>query len=378
MSKQLFCQSKSPLFNSQSQPGDHLSLPANNLHCSERGISLATGIKGNVAVIHPSDRGSHLEWLGEHLKYACLGPLPEVVISQVEDLGEQFSNYEFHPYIFREKEHGFHRNEKWLSIVDKRDQKNLFIKMCQRIGIPTPKTWIFGCKEEVGNLESFPYPIWFKINCSSDGRGVLKCETPDELQEALSRISSDIKFQLQKDLGDKVVTFLNLQYRVVGGRAYRLCLTDQVLEGSKHVGNVFLGEKHHQSAWLVTDALANLDAKKGMRNVFAYDVAVIKKNGRYEYLVLEENPRYNGSSTPTIIAEKLRHRGTWLAKPFQLGKELTDVDLGEILYSRKTGQGVVPHITSTAKTKKEISVTLLAPSEPVRHYLENRLRYLLS
>lgn len=372
----LFHQSRGSLLGRQA--GDKLSGELDGLLYSDRGIALGTGERDNVVIIHPSDAGSHIDWMMEHFRYAGLGPLPNIVVGELQDFkGSELETHDFRPFIFYPDEHDFQPNHKWFSVVDEQDQKNKFIEVCRAMKIPTPKTILVSNKNHLGDLEKLKYPLWFKISRSFTGRGVFKANSANELAALLTLISPEIAFQLQEDLGDKLVTCLNLQYTAVSGKAIPSLLTDQELKGTVHVGNKYLGGQHHRAAWNSTFGLANELAKRGLRHTFAFDVAVMKTSGGYRYLLLENNPRVNGSTTPTAIVQKLGYAGDWVAKPFKLKKKLTEIDLGEILYNRKLGYGVVPHITSTASKKNEISATIMAPTESMRLDLEEKLNLLL-
>jgi hypothetical protein len=59
------------------------------------------------------------------------------------------------------------------------------------------------------------------------------------------------------------------------------------------------------------------------------------------YMPIECNPRFNGASYPTLIAEKLA-ANSWIARTFATSKRhLSDIDLSGIEYNPVMGNGVV-------------------------------------
>ena len=63
--------------------------------------------------------------------------------------------------------------------------------------------------------------------------------------------------------------------------------------------------------------------------------------GRIEYPAIECNPRYNGASYPTAVAQKLNIE-QWLARTFKTDRRsLEDVDLSGLEYNPATGEGII-------------------------------------
>ncbi len=50
--------------------------------------------------------------------------------------------------------------------------------------------------------------------------------------------------------------------------------------------------------------LAEWMYEKGMKGVWAFDIAVLEKDP-VQYMIIECNPRYNAASYPSIIGRKL-------------------------------------------------------------------------
>ena len=78
-----------------------------------------------------------------------------------------------------------------------------------------------------------------------------------------------------------------------------------------------------------------------MKGVFAFDVAVEQTDRGLRFPAIECNPRFNGSSYPTVIAHKL-DIPEWRAVSLQTRfRHLSDIDLGGIEFNMQSGEGVV-------------------------------------
>ncbi|MEO0377035.1 MAG: ATP-grasp domain-containing protein, partial [Cyanobacteria bacterium P01_A01_bin.17] len=87
--------------------------------------------------------------------------------------------------------------------------------------------------------------------------------------------------------------------------------------------------------------MAQWMAKKGMKDVFAFDVAVDERENQPRYLAIECNPRFNGASYPTGIARKLGIK-SWSCETFRTHyRSLKQVDLRDIEFNPETGAGVI-------------------------------------
>jgi hypothetical protein len=80
---------------------------------------------------------------------------------------------------------------------------------------------------------------------------------------------------------------------------------------------------------------------RGIKGIFAFDVAIVQTDNGLRFPVIECNPRYNGASYPTLIAQKLGIT-EWSARSLSTRQRaLSDIDLGEIEYDSKTGEGAI-------------------------------------
>jgi hypothetical protein len=81
--------------------------------------------------------------------------------------------------------------------------------------------------------------------------------------------------------------------------------------------------------------------KRGMKGIFAFDVAVVQTEQGLRFKAIECNPRFNGATYPTMVAHKL-DIPEWSAVTFSTQhRRLADVDLNGIEFNMKTGEGAV-------------------------------------
>ena len=88
-------------------------------------------------------------------------------------------------------------------------------------------------------------------------------------------------------------------------------------------------------------AAAEHALQRGMKDIFAFDVAVTAQPGECRYLALECNPRFNGASYPTLVARKLGIE-RWSYETFTTEfRNLGEIDLEGIEYEAQSGTGVI-------------------------------------
>ena len=185
-------------------------------------------------------------------------------------------------------------------------------------------------------MSPFPYPCYLKPAISVDGAGIRRCENQEQLNEALKTFSDDLPLQIQEEM--TASTFLNLQYCVTHNRLKRLAVTEQVLDGYAHIGNRY--PSIHQP-WELVEPMAEWIAQRGMKEVFAFDVAVIEDEGKTDYLAIECNPRFNGASYPIGVATKLKIK-SWSCETFLTQyRSLDQLDLSNIEFNPQSETGFV-------------------------------------
>jgi hypothetical protein len=246
----------------------------------------------------------------------------------------------FHPsvFFFGPEECRFWGDHTWMEVVDYINSKNNFVALADELGVDVPRTH---CFERAGGiaaeqLQDLTYPCYAKAAVSVSGVGIYRCERPAELQEALARFPADTPIQIQEEVAAE--TFLNMQYQVVGNRAVRLTASEQILDGFVHQGNQ-VPARHEP--WDMVEPMAQWLVEHGIKGIFAFDVAVVQTPQGLRFPAIECNPRFNGASYPTLIANKLGIK-RWRAIALRTGhRRLDKIDLADIEFDPRTGQGVV-------------------------------------
>ena len=230
------------------------------------------------------------------------------------------------------------RNQDWQDVVEFINSKNNFIRLAEELDVTVPLTL---CAENQSQLKnhsnvSFPYPCYLKPAISVDGVGIYRCTTPDELESAIANLDQNIPLQLQQEV--KADKFLNLQYQVKNETVEPLAATEQILDGFAHQGNRY---PTAYQPWELIEPMAKWMTQKGMKGIFAFDVAVVEKETGVDYFAIECNPRFNGASYPTGIAQKLKINN-WSSENFTTKyHSLDELELRDLEYDPITGTGII-------------------------------------
>jgi hypothetical protein len=266
---------------------------------------------------------SHTENVIWHLKPKELG----------SHIGYQPSVFYFGP-----DECKYWGDHEWLETVDYINSKNNFMALADRLGVEVPKTLCFTTVRDIDAdaVGAMTFPCYLKAAVSVSGVGIYRCENEAELAAATGSFAADVPVQLQEEV--RTDTFLNLQYRVIGNDVVRLAASEQILDGFTHQGNR-VPSTH--APWTAVDAMADWLRDHGMKGIFAFDVAVVQTDAGLRFPVIECNPRYNGASYPTIIAQKLGiPEWSTLSLSTQY-RSLSDIDLDGIEFDHRTGEGAI-------------------------------------
>lgn len=254
-----------------------------------------------------------------------------------EELGEHIG---FQPSVFFFGPHEcvFWGDHQWMEIVDFINSKNNFMTVADKLNIDVPHTRCFDRAGDVGDAEigDTVFPCYAKAAVSVSGIGIHRCSNDPELRRALASFDADTPIQIQEEIVAE--TFLNMQYHVVGGRLYHMQASEQILDGFAHQGNRVPARF---APWSAVDPLAEWLVERGMKGVFAFDIAVTQTPNGLRFPVIECNPRFNGASYPTAVAQKL-DIPEWSAISLSTRhRKLADIDLGDLEFDPRTGQGVV-------------------------------------
>ena len=256
------------------------------------------------------------------------------------DLKELGGHVGYQPSVFfyGSDENKFWGDVSWLQIVEYINSKNNFMSLAKALNVDIPTTLCFEAAGLVRqeNLENVVYPCYLKAAISVSGVGIYRCENEQELVENLKKFKLNTPVQIQEEVIAK--SFLNMQYKVVGNELIRLAASEQILDGFVHQGNRVPAS---HEPWEEIEPMAEWLVAHGMKGIFAFDVAVVETPSAWRFPAIECNPRYNGASYPTLIAQKL-NIPEWSAMTFNTQfRNLSDIDLSEIEYDKSTGEGAI-------------------------------------
>ncbi|MGB3239096.1 MAG: hypothetical protein WBB29_12425 [Geitlerinemataceae cyanobacterium] len=328
------------LFNHDIGICTHESVVGNHLY-SGRALGL-TEVEDTIQ-LHPELR-SQFPAITAHYDRIGLTYSKNVIWDVSLQLYDRYPNLEISVFYFGDTRNPNSPQSNWFkqldpqrfSVVESIDSKNNFMQISKNLGVAVPKTFCFDTKTEISNLDKFPYPCYLKPAVAVAGAGIHRCDNAEALASILQKTPNDIPLQIQEEV--IASSFLNLQYQVTDSGWQRLAATFQILKGYTHIGNRY--PSPHQP-WELVDPMAEWMAQQGMKEVFAFDVAVVEEEEKIRYLAIECNPRFNGASYPTGIANKLkidRWSGEVLSTQY---RSLDEIDLSGIEFNSQTQTGVV-------------------------------------
>ncbi len=287
------------------------------------------------------------------------------------DLSHLGSHIGFEPsvFYFGPHESRYWGDSQWLQTVEFINSKNNFMQLADELGVDVPATDCFDSVNDITDaaIAEFPFPCYLKAAVSVSGVGIYRCETLEELLAAIDKFEKDVPVQLQEEVDTNI--FLNLQYRVVDGKAVKLEASEQILDGFAHQGNTVPAT---HEPWHIVDPMADWLVENGMKGIFAFDVAVVQTERGLRFPAIECNPRFNGASYPTMIAQKL-DIPEWTAISLSTShRDFDQLDLSDIEYDHNKGEGVIMVNWGTILEGK--LVFLLAGAEEYRDELAVELK----
>lgn len=241
-------------------------------------------------------------------------------------------------FFFGPEERRHWGDHMWLEAVEYINSKNNFMALANELGVDVPRTLCFDSVTDIGPdaRERITYPCYLKAAVSVSGVGIYRCENEAELLDAMERFERGVPVQVQEEV--KTETFLNMQYRVIGNDVIRLAASEQILDGFVHQGNRVPAS---HEPWDALDPMAYWLKDRGMKGIFAFDVAIVQTDKGLRFPVIECNPRFNGASYPTVIAQKLDIPEWTAINESTKYRNLAEIDLHDIEFDRKTGEGVI-------------------------------------
>ncbi len=287
---------------------------------------------------------------------------------------KQYPDYEPSVFIFSQainKSGEAEQHQDWQDVVEFINSKNNFISLAEELNVNIPRTLCAENQSQLKKHDDIPYPCYLKPAVSVDGVGIYRCENQAELDNALTKLDDNTPLQVQQEIiADK---FLNLQYEIKDEQAQSLAATEQILDGFAHQGNRY---PTAYQPWELVEPMAQWMAKKGMKEIFAFDVAVVDTDDRIDYFAIECNPRFNGASYPTGIAQKLAIK-SWSSDNFIIKyRSLDEIDLGELEYNPATQTGAIIYNWGSVLVGK-LGVLLagsIAQQDELRQLLIQRLK----
>jgi hypothetical protein len=296
----------------------------------------------DIIQLHP-DLKLELNAITEHYARIGLSHSKNVVWDTSFSVLADYPDYEISVFFFGDAVHKASLDEDWFSRLDQDrlkvvqfiNSKNNFIQLAEELGVSVPKTLCAKNKAAIKNYAQLPYPCYLKPAVSVNGAGISRCENEQQLIHALKTLEDDIPLQVQEEV--IASNFLNLQYHVTSQGVEHLAATEQVLEGYAHRGNRY---PTAYQPWEIVEPMAEWMAKHGMKEVFAFDVAVVEATDT-RYLAIECNPRFNGASYPTGIANKLKIT-SWTSETFASElSSINEIDLTGIEFNSESGTGAI-------------------------------------
>lgn len=273
-----------------------------------------------------------------HLTHSA-SPIWDLSSSKLtENQGSEVSVFLYDDVVSRESstaEWFRSKDPRWIDCVRYINSKNNFISLADKLGVTVPSTVCAECKSQL-ELDNLLFPCFLKPAVSGNGAGIVYCMSKGELEKALTVFPKKSPLQVQENV--KAITFINLQYRIKDNSLQRLAATEQILEGSAYCGSRY---PSRFEPWELVEPIAEWMAVKGMKDIFAFDVAVAAPSMEPRFLALECNPRYNGATYPTLVAKKLGIEN-WSLESFSTEhKSLDQIDLEGVEYESSSGTGVI-------------------------------------
>jgi hypothetical protein len=286
--------------------------------------------------------------------HPLLQPLYPAISSHYKNIGLPFSEniiwdiglnhlsahqgYEPSVFFFGPNEHHNWQDKRWAQSVEYINSKNNFMSLARELSIDIPYTECFDniTAIEDDDIDNFIYPCYLKAAISVSGVGIYRCEDNNEFRKAMALFETSVPVQVQEEIRSD--TFLNMQYRIVNDTVVRLAASEQILDGFVHQGNRVPAS---HEPWKAVEDMAIWLLNNGMKGIFAFDVAVVQTDRGLRFPAIECNPRFNGASYPTIIAQKMGI-DEWSAITLSTHyRDLDNIHCEDLEYDHTSGEGII-------------------------------------
>lgn len=241
-------------------------------------------------------------------------------------------------FYFGSEEYSNWGDVAWYEMVEFINSKNNFMQLAKELDVDVPATICFDSVTQINDssIKDIKFPCYLKAAVSVSGVGIYRCENKADLIENQFKFTRDTPVQIQEEITTD--TFLNMQYMVVDDEVIRLTTSEQILDGFVHQGNRVPASCE---PWEHVDRMAAWLKDHGMKGIFAFDVAVVESENGIRFPAIECNPRFNGASYPTLIAQKLNIK-EWSTLTFSTKyRNLKDIDLTDIEFDKKSSEGAI-------------------------------------
>lgn len=333
--------SEKKIFNHDIMHCTHDAVVGNYLYS---GRVLGMSKPADLIQLHP-DLQSQWEAITAHYSQIGLShsqnPIWDVSFEQLRN----YPDYEPSVFIFDDSLHDCienndwfsDRNQEWQDVVEFINSKNNFIRLAKELNVKVPRTLCAENQMQLKDYDDIPFPCYLKPAISVDGVGIYRCANRKELDSALEELAEDIPLQLQQEI--IATKFLNLQYQATAKEEVKpLAATEQILDGFAHQGNRY---PTAYQPWELVEPMAQWMMTKGMKGIFAFDVATVETETDVDCFAIECNPRFNGASYPTGIAQKLGI-DSWCSDNFMTKyRSLDEINLGDLKYNSTSRTGAI-------------------------------------
>ncbi|MCB1870258.1 MAG: ATP-grasp domain-containing protein [Gammaproteobacteria bacterium] len=320
------------IFNHDIPSGIREDVAGNHLYS---GRALGLSEPHDIIQIHPFLKR---EWeaISGHYDRVGLPHSKNVVWDVSLDRLEEFPELQASVFFFGPSENRVRSHRTWQQVVAHINNRNNFVALATHLRLDVPYTLCFRGKQWFAGIDKFTYPCYLKLAVSAGGKDIHRCENASELIKALAYFDDGVPLQVQEEVCANI--FLNLQYEATDQGVERLLATQHVLTGSTRQSSRFPARCE---PWGSVEPIALWLWRKGIRDVFSFDVGVIEEIDGLRFVLIECVPRYNAASYPSKIARRLQIP-QWIAKELSGHYDkLSDIDLEGIEYNPEHRSGIV-------------------------------------
>jgi predicted ATP-grasp superfamily ATP-dependent carboligase len=189
-------------------------------------------------------------------------------------------------------------------VATKYDNKIEQYKLFKKLGLPHMPARVFRTAKALLRAERL-YPSFISSCYSSGGNESSLIFSEGRLKTFLSKLrplNAEGQF-LAVELFDRTASMPNISAIVTGrNRTTPLIVTDQLLRGTRYLGNVYpasVGRKQEKQIVDITIAIGNALSREGFRGVFGCDFQVSKEG---KVVVIDLNPRRQGGYACNALA----------------------------------------------------------------------------